>query len=245
MPRRYPPRSRSRCESPAAGPMLDTAEPATVPTGSKTPPQQRGGEPLSDARILTCGTDMSLPAPIPVRWDTVVLAGDSQGFAPCTFGSHDPSSIANSARVPVLGRRHELPRSGEYAVRPSIALGRVGAWPDGSPVRLLLAVRPAIAELRKLACRSDRRTFAQRAADRPASGEMFDKNFAQATTALRVRLRLEKDDAVAGVILATIGRIRYRDDAARDEVETFLANAATVKSPAASASWASQKVSSR
>jgi cyclophilin family peptidyl-prolyl cis-trans isomerase/HEAT repeat protein len=192
-------------------------------------PPQRGGAPMPDARIPTCGTDMILPAPIPVRWDTVVLAGDSRQFAPCPEGQHGPTH-RESREMALLG---SASGSRDPAIRRAaiIATGRLGAPSQISQFTAALADPDP--DLRRIAVEAVGESLAQRASDRPVSGEMFAKNLSEAATLLRARLRIEKDDAVAGVILATLGRLRYPDDAVRDEVESFLANAAAVKSPSA------------
>lgn len=42
------------------------------------------------APVFTCGTDQVLPAPIPLSWTAVVLAGDGRLYSPCEAGSHPP-----------------------------------------------------------------------------------------------------------------------------------------------------------
>ena len=215
-------------ESRVGGPMVESAP---VPPESTADAQQRAGEPLSDARILICGTDMTLPAPIPVRWDTVVLAGDSRGFAPCQ-GRHDEEHREFREQAVLMSAlASRTPR--EPAIRRAAvaAFGRMGVWTRSKQFTALLPDLDA--DLRKVAVEAITESLVQRAGERPVAGEVFEKHFSEATTALRARLRIEKDDEVAGAILASLGRLRYPHDAARDEVETFLANAATFKSPSA------------
>src|SRR5262245_11394252 len=38
--------------------------------------------------FFTCGTDETLPDAIPLRWDTVALAGDGRLYSPCPAGLH-------------------------------------------------------------------------------------------------------------------------------------------------------------
>jgi peptidyl-prolyl cis-trans isomerase B (cyclophilin B) len=49
-------------------------------------PAARQGNTLQGA--FTCGQDQLLPAPIPLLWTTIVLAGDGRLYSPCPGGNH-------------------------------------------------------------------------------------------------------------------------------------------------------------
>jgi aminopeptidase YwaD len=210
---------------PAAEPSEEAAERrgGQVPAAS---PQQRTSEPASDARVFTCGSDMVLSSAIPLRWDTVALAGDSRGFAPCPGVHSDSHRERREATVIAAALTSRDPALRRIAV---VSLGRMGE-PAALFVKLLA---DEDANVRQAAAEAIAESLAGRSGELRQAAKLDVKRFAEGKSALTARLSIEKDDAVAGALLATLGRLRYPDDVSRDEVEVLLANAATVKSPPA------------
>ncbi|HYN10754.1 MAG TPA: peptidylprolyl isomerase [Vicinamibacterales bacterium] len=218
------PRPRVSLEPAAEEPAESLADDTIVPLEAPDQSPQSNREPPADTRLLVCGTDMLLPVLIPLRWDTVVLAGDSRGYSPCR-GQHTEQhrewreatviSMAITNRDPALRRLAVLAigRMGESASVPR--LSRLLADPDEGVRR---AAAPAIAE-----------ALAGRSGELRPADKLDPKFFAEGRAALVARLRVETDDDVAGAILATLGRLRFPNDATRDEVESLLVAAANEK----------------
>ncbi|HVQ41044.1 MAG TPA: peptidylprolyl isomerase, partial [Vicinamibacterales bacterium] len=89
-----------------SGPMA-TPEPPETPEQSGTQNSQL----LTQTPIFTCGVDEVLEAPIPVRWSTIVLAGDGRLYTPCpsnlTHEKHrevrELALLGNSIGLTVVG----------------------------------------------------------------------------------------------------------------------------------------------
>jgi len=76
---------------------------ATVVRGDQTIPPQRGvrmvvENPPMSSDMFTCGSDQTLPNPIPERWTTVVLAGDSRLYLACNTLRHPGEHRENRER---------------------------------------------------------------------------------------------------------------------------------------------------
>ncbi len=203
------------------------------------PASLQTGRGRTSTPTFVCGTDTQLPAPILVKWENVVIAADSQGFSPCLDGAH-PQQHRESREAVVLHSAllHQTPEMRRLAVQ---AIGRTGLFEvpanfrnalvdalgsgarldpagplaaplnDSSPLVRREAAN-AIGEIMSGAVRELRPHPARPAAD----------NLTWARTALERRLLVESDNGVAATILETIGRLKYTDDATRDEIEALL-----------------------
>jgi aminopeptidase YwaD len=210
----------------------------------KPAPQANRGQP-ADVRLLTCGSDMTLPAAIPVRWDTVALAADSRGFAPCWLGKHTADHREWREReVLEAARRHRDPELRRMAAR---AIGQIGApvldiTPVGPPVgvggsRILVTDRlpgvlsgmlsDPVAAVRREAANAIGDLLSGVPRELVAIERPTPEGIAAGRSVLEARLKIEKDIGVSAEILATLGRLKYADDATRNEVETFLVAQAT------------------
>jgi cyclophilin family peptidyl-prolyl cis-trans isomerase/HEAT repeat protein len=201
-------------------------------------------QPSTTTPLFVCGTDMSMPQ-IPFNWATLVLAGDSQTFMPCPIGNH-PANHREAREWAVLrtAMRHDDP---EFRRIVALALGRIGGVGSiGVLPREIDAPRPAgsdastnyVDPLGNLV--NDESPRVRREAVN-AIGEALSgvprelwpnqrqppEKIVRGRLLLERRLAIEKDEEVAATILETIGRLKYPDDAARDEVETFLVRNAT------------------
>jgi len=171
---------------------------------------------LSDG-LFTCGEDQRIPE-IPLRPDTVVLAGDSRGFTPCG-GRHAPDhrEVREAALIDTALRSPD-PELRRLAVQARGRLGVPGA--SGELIRLLRTDPDA--RVRREAA------YAIGTALSGTPGEYGAAVPTEPATMLRTRVELEssyaneQDANVAATILETIGRLRYATDTARDQVEAFL-----------------------
>ncbi len=187
--------------------------------------------PRMDTPLVVCGADGSLPAPIAPSRETVALAGDSRGFMPCPAGPHAPShrevreraalAAAASSADPEL-RRRAAAAYGRLADPAAVALLKDGALADGALIALL---SDPDSRVRREAASAIGDALAgarpePRNAGSPSAAGPND--IAHGRAALDVRLAKESDADVAAVILETIGRLRYPDDAARNAAEAVL-----------------------
>ena len=212
-------------------------------------PMQAGRDIPSDVRLLTCGSDMTVPTPIPVRWDTVALAVDSRRFTPCPASVHGPEHReVREQAVLVRALVHRDPELRRLAAR---GIGQIGApvpesilvelsdAPAGFPSTTKVLInegRPGgLSELLNDTVASVRREAANAIGDllsgvpremRP-SERPKPEEIAAGRSVLESRLKIEKDPSVAATILATLGRLKYTDDATRDDIEAFLVEHAT------------------
>ena len=215
-----------------------------------TPAQVRSTPGEEPFRV--CGQDETIGTPLPLRWDAIVLAGDSRGYTPCP-GPHGPDHReARESNVIFRASRSRDPDGRRLAAQ---ALGRLGArvnvvWFEeessafadpptiartaptvptranpGLLVELLVDPVPAV-----------RRQAVQAIGDSlshitPASSQ-FDRQaveFAREvlTTRLNVNVSVagrpaELDADVVATILETLGRLPYTLDSTRDDVERLL-----------------------
>ena len=213
------------------------------------PSPQAGRDIPSDVRMFTCGADMTLPAPIPVRWDTVALAADSRGFTPCPASLHSPEHReARERAVLIRALGHRDPELRRLAAR---GMGQIGGpvpksflveisdaaagFPsttkvlvnEGRPGGLSVLLNDAVPAVRREAASAIGDLLSgvsreMRPAERPAPQEI-----AAGRAVLESRLKIEKEPSVAATILATVGRLKYTDDATRDDIEAFLVEHAT------------------
>ncbi len=171
-----------------------------------------------DTTLIVCGADQTLAAAIPLSPETVTLAGDSRGFMPCPAGPHAPNHREERERAVLIAA--VASPDPELRRRAAAAFGRMVSG-DGSLVKLLsdpdARVRReaagAIGDVLSGAMPEPRNAgFVPVPADALARGR----------AALESRLAAETDGDTAAVILETIGRLRYPDDAARDAAENLL-----------------------
>lgn len=87
---------------------------------------------------FTCGQDLSLPAPIPLLWTTIVLAGDGRLYSPCPGGTHgadhrehrEAALIGEGRYMPDELRWRAAQAQARNASRPYVfpVLGREAYW---------------------------------------------------------------------------------------------------------------------
>jgi cyclophilin family peptidyl-prolyl cis-trans isomerase/HEAT repeat protein len=191
----------------------------TVPLAAS---QGRGpvGRTMPSMPTFTCGTDTLVPFPIPVSWFTIALAADSRLYVPCLADVHtDAHREVRDARVLDDAVRSTVPEIRRLAVA---AYGRVGR-PEFVGV-LAHALEDPAASVRREAANALGNALSGVQVE-PDDGEAppsaADRvTFARAS--LDARLIVEKDDDVAGMILETLGRLKYADDQTRDDVEVTL-----------------------
>jgi cyclophilin family peptidyl-prolyl cis-trans isomerase len=85
---------------------IDVFGPMVAPESTETPDQQSNAQLFTAPPIFTCGSDESLPEPIPVRWSTIVLAGDGRLYRPCPidprYGEKHPPVHRESREAAVI-----------------------------------------------------------------------------------------------------------------------------------------------
>ena len=178
--------------------------------------RQTTPELLSDG-LFTCGEDQRIPE-IPLRPDTVMLAGDSRGFTPCG-GRHAPDhrEVREAALIDTALRSPD-PELRRLAVQ---ARGRIGLPGASTELIRLLRTDPDARVRREAA-------YAIGTALSGTPGEYGAAVQTEPATMLRTRVELESAYAneqnaeVAATILETVARLRYATDTARDQVEAFL-----------------------
>ena len=174
------------------------------------------------APIQTCGADQERAAAATLSRETIILAADRRLFTPCRTGEHGPSHLEQ--RDLALLDQAAASTDAEFRRLAVQAFGRFGA-PSMLPriVRLLDDAAPQV------------RAEAANAIGQALSGTRSDLRDDEPPTAaevtagrqrLEARFAAEKDDAVAGVILATLGRMRHAASEL-DAVEAFLLTAST------------------
>jgi cyclophilin family peptidyl-prolyl cis-trans isomerase len=193
----------------------------------------------------TCGEDRTLPAPLPLAWEIVVLAGDGRGYAPCgtvhdeahrerreaaviaeAFRSQDPELrrlyalvtgwMGHSSTVGFTGALGVDSRSG----KPRVLSSADGFSMTAGPLLALLWGDP-VPRVRQQAAQAIGEVLVA------APGE-----FERATpppdvigltrAALIQQLDRESDSAVAAAMLETLARLPHGDDGVRAEVEGVL-----------------------
>jgi cyclophilin family peptidyl-prolyl cis-trans isomerase len=197
----------------------------------------------SETPLFTCGTDVTLPGPIPVRWDTIALAADGREYMPCVAGDHNAEHREWRESVLIrAARTHRDPEIRRLAARAIGLVGKPvpasrGVGPPislgGNSVRRTIVMDRRPGELTDMLNDPDprvRREVANAIGDllsgviremRPLERPTADE-ITYGFSILDARLKVEKDDNVVGMILETMGRLRYADDAMRDSVERKL-----------------------
>lgn len=174
------------------------------------------------APVQTCGTDQERAAAETLSREAIILAADRRLFSPCKAGEHGPTHLEQrdlalldqaAASTDAEFRRLAVQAFGRFAA-PSMAPRIVRRLDDAAPVVRAEAAN-AIGQALS-GTRSDLRDD-----DPPTAADVT-----AGRQSLEARFSHEKDDAVAGVILATLGRMRH-DAAELDGVEAFLLYAST------------------
>lgn len=194
--------------------------------------------PGRDTQLFVCGTDMSVPA-IPYKWDTVVLAVDSQQFRPCPEGNHTPNhrearewTVLSKAladddpelrRLPAqaLGRAGGVAPIGALVIETGVP-SRAGRDPSGYADPLGRLLNDDAPRVRREAVNAIGDSLSGVPRELNPNQRQPLERVARGRAILEKRLAMEKDDEVAATILETLGRLKYPDDAARDEIETLL-----------------------
>ena len=210
----------------------------------QAPPALELGKP-----VFTCGVDETMPE-IPLRWDTVVLAGDGRLWAPCPEGNHPPDHReARESAVLAAAQRSRDPELRRLAIQARGRLGHlsnVGSVTESVKVdtacyspAIVLETMPMAKRWqpgllpRVLATDSDPRVRreAAYAIATSLSGTPGEYGggatpephiFTGARAELGMCYQREKDSDTAATILETLGRLRYPSDTMRNEVELFL-----------------------
>lgn len=219
------------------------------------------------APMLVCGEDQTLVAPIPLRWETIVLAGDGRIYSPCAGQHGDRHREVLEALLLVDAARSDQPSWRRLAAQAHGRLGNpsaialllspiapaAGAFTATPRTAVTTGPRPVTAGPAQPATRpaalddenaTVRRTAANAIGD-ALSGESPEPSEPGNTwpavptadqmiigrQALQARLVIEKDDYVAGTILETLGRLDYKDDATRAQIEFQLDTYATGTPP--------------
>ena len=173
--------------------------------------------------FLTCPASDSW-GPLPLRRDSVILAADRRGFAPCLprtpndRAARDAVVIADAAKAsdPEL-RRLAAQAYGRLGDMSAVGSMRQGKWAAG-PLMSLLNDPSALV-----------RREAADAVGNALQGAPGDLGAAApaAFAALRARLDVERTAAVSAQVLETIGRLRYASDGERTAAEAVLVAHAT------------------
>jgi aminopeptidase YwaD len=167
--------------------------------------------------VFTCGEDQQVPE-IPLRRESVVLAGDSRGFAPC--GNRHPTDHRELREAAVIDAalKSSDPEMRRLAVQ---ARGRMGSADAAGDLMRLLRT-DSDARVRREAA------YAVATVLSGTAGEYGVIRPIEPAAILRTRVELESVYAseqnadVGATILETIGRLRYATDAGRELAEAFL-----------------------
>jgi cyclophilin family peptidyl-prolyl cis-trans isomerase len=201
--------------------------------------------------LAVCGEDQKLSSPLPERWDAVVLAGDSRGYAPCE-GVHDEKHReirelvllveGTRSREPEI-RRLAAQALGRMQLRIMVAATDEEAVQVATPGRRVV-IRPpggAVGPRTLLGMLTDevpavRRAAAQAVGDALAGigSNPTEVERAAVDVARRVLLSRIGDGLAAPVIYETLGRLPYGDDATRNEIELLLTDRTRIDGSSAS-----------
>ena len=165
-------------------------------------------------QLFQCGEDEILAEPIPLRWETVVLAGDSRQFAPCPLpgGAEHPANHREVRELDLIQRAGTAPDAvlRRFAAQAAARIGLVEI-----PLRLL---KDPVVEVRREAARGV--TVALSTLPLPAVDARDP--FAEAATLVRQQLKGEQDHEAAARLSESLGTFKYRTEATRAEIEALL-----------------------
>lgn len=174
------------------------------------------------AQVQTCGVDQERPAAEALSRETIVLAADRRLFTPCRGGEHGPSHL-EVRDLALLDQAAAAPNP-EFRRLAVQAFGRFGA-PVMAP-RIVRMLDDAAASVRAEAANALGQALSGTRSDLRDDEPPTAAEVTAARLSLEARLDTEKDDAVAAVVLATIGRLRH-DMSELNAVEELLIARAT------------------
>lgn len=169
------------------------------------------------APVQVCGADQERPAAEPLSRETIVLAADRRLFSPCRAGEHGPSHF--EVRDLALLDQAASASNPEFRRLAVQAFGRFGA-PAMAP-RIVRMLGDASADVRAEAANALGQALSGTRSDLREDDAPTAAEVTAGRLALQARLEKEADDAVAAVVVATIGRMRH-DASELDAVEELL-----------------------
>jgi len=172
------------------------------------------------AQVQTCGTDQERAAAEALSRETLVLAADRRLFSPCRAGEHGPSHLEQ--RDLALLDMAAASNDAEFRRLAVQAFGRFGA--SSMVPRIVRLLDDAVPQVRAEAANALGQALSGTRSDLRDDEPPSAAEVTVGRQRLEVRFAAEKDDAVAGVILATLGRMRH-DASELDVVEAFLLTA--------------------
>jgi cyclophilin family peptidyl-prolyl cis-trans isomerase/HEAT repeat protein len=173
--------------------------------------------------LVVCGADQVLAAAIPLARDTVSLAADSRGFMPCPAGPHGPNH--REVRERALIAAAAASPDAEMRRRAAAAYGRMGSASGVEPLLKLLGDGDARVRREAASAIGDALSGALPEPRQEGAAPALADEIAKGRAGLEARLAVESDGDAAAVMLETIGRLKYADDAARNAAETLLVTA--------------------
>lgn len=174
------------------------------------------------APVQTCGVDQERPAAEPLSRESIILAADRRLFSPCPAGEHGPSHL--EVRDLALLDQAATSADAEFRRLAVQAFGRFGA-PAMAP-RIIRMLDDGVATVRAEAANALGQALSGTRSDLRDDEPPSAAEVTAGRLALQARLEKETDDAVAAVVVATIGRMRH-DASELGEVEEFLVARAT------------------
>lgn len=171
----------------------------------------------SPAPIQTCGVDQERPAAESLSRETIVLAADRRLFSPCRAGEHGSSHL--EVRDLALLDQAASATDPEFRRLAVQAFGRFGA-PAMAP-RIVRMLEDTSANVRAEAANALGQALSGTRSDLREDEAPTAAEVTAGRLALQARLEKETDDAVAAVVVATIGRMRH-DASELNVVEDLL-----------------------
>lgn len=157
------------------------------------------------APVQTCGADQERPAADALSRETIILAADRRLFSPCGAGDHGPSHL--EMRDLALLDQAAASTDPEFRRLAVQAFGRFGA-PAMAP-RIVRMLDDAAANVRAEAANALAQALSGTRSDLRDDEPPTAAEVTAGRLSLEARLEKENDDAVAAVVLATIGRMRH------------------------------------
>lgn len=163
---------------------------------------QSGSGPASPQ---TCGTDAVLAQPHELARESIMLAADRRVFSPCVAGDHGPDHL--ELRDLALLERAAASTNVEFRRLAVQAFGRSGA--PSMATRIFPLLDDPSAEVRKAAANAVGQALSGTHSDLRDDAAPTAAEITAGRARLEARLAKDTDDAVVGVIVATIGRMRH------------------------------------
>lgn len=174
------------------------------------------------APVQTCGTDLERPSAEALSRESIILAADRRLFSPCRAGDHGPSHL--EVRDLALLDQAAAATNPEFRRLAVQAFGRFDA-PAMTP-RILRMLDDAVPSVRAEAANALGQALSGTRSDLRDDEPPTAAEVTAARLSLEARLEKESDNAVAAVVLATIGRMRH-DASELNAVEDLLIARAT------------------